>query len=145
MALTPASLVLDLPWLPATSIASPARARHCPTKQLSCNCTCSLADASAKHTSVASTKLVFSGPKTTYQQVPQMPRSTVAPWAATNMALDAAVVPCPGTKGAGNSGEPMVAKPLDAAWAQQRLEQTSSSLRAALQVAEKITAEEADR
>ncbi|KYO31146.1 caskin-2 isoform B [Alligator mississippiensis] len=102
------------------------------------------ADASAKHTSVASTKLVFSGPKTTYQQVPQMPRSTVAPWAATNMALDAAVVPCPGTKGAGNSGEPMVAKPLDAAWAQQRLEQTSSSLRAALQVAEKITAEEAD-
>ncbi|XP_019373763.1 PREDICTED: caskin-2 isoform X5 [Gavialis gangeticus] len=102
------------------------------------------ADASAKHTSVASTKLVFSGPKTIYQQVQQMPCSTVGPWAATNMALDAAVAPCPGTKGAGNSGEPIVAKPLDAAWAQQRLEQTSSSLRAALQVAEKITAEEAD-
>ncbi|XP_019398091.1 PREDICTED: caskin-2 isoform X2 [Crocodylus porosus] len=102
------------------------------------------ADASAKHTSVASTNLVFSGPKTIYQQVQQMPCSTVGPWAATNMALDAAVAPCPGTKGAGNSGDPIMAKPLDAAWAQQRLEQTSSSLRAALQVAEKITAEEAD-
>ncbi|NWH76976.1 CSKI2 protein, partial [Piaya cayana] len=35
-----------------------------------------------KHTSVASTKLVFSGPKTIYQQVLQPPRHTVAPWAA---------------------------------------------------------------
>ncbi|NWS73378.1 CSKI2 protein, partial [Crotophaga sulcirostris] len=39
-------------------------------------------DVPAKHTSVASTKLVFSGPKTIYQQVLQPSRHTVAPWAA---------------------------------------------------------------
>uniref|UniRef100_K7FX77 Caskin-2 n=1 Tax=Pelodiscus sinensis TaxID=13735 RepID=K7FX77_PELSI len=76
-------------------------------------------DASAKHTSVASTKLVFSGPKTIYQQVLQPSRNTVAPW-------------------------PLNDAP-DAALAQQRLEQTNSSLAAALQAAEKkITAEEAE-
>ncbi|NXJ74769.1 CSKI2 protein, partial [Trogon melanurus] len=39
-------------------------------------------DVPTKHTSVASTKLVFSGPKTIYQQVLQPSRHTVAPWAA---------------------------------------------------------------
>ncbi|NWH65718.1 CSKI2 protein, partial [Geococcyx californianus] len=39
-------------------------------------------DVPAKHTSVASTKLVFSGPKTIYQQVLQPSRHTVAPWTA---------------------------------------------------------------
>ncbi|NXG47336.1 CSKI2 protein, partial [Psilopogon haemacephalus] len=45
-------------------------------------------DVPAKHTSVASTKLVFSGPKTIYQQVLQPSRHTVAPWAATEMVPD---------------------------------------------------------
>ncbi|NXL59959.1 CSKI2 protein, partial [Chordeiles acutipennis] len=45
-------------------------------------------DVPAKHTSVASTKLVFSGPKTIYQQVLQPPRHTVAPWAAAEAVPD---------------------------------------------------------
>ncbi|NXI99710.1 CSKI2 protein, partial [Psophia crepitans] len=45
-------------------------------------------DIPAKHTSVASTKLVFSGPKTIYQQVLQPSRHTVAPWAATEAVPD---------------------------------------------------------
>ncbi|NWX24874.1 CSKI2 protein, partial [Aegotheles bennettii] len=45
-------------------------------------------DLPTKHTSVASTKLVFSGPKTIYQQVLQPPRHTVAPWAATEVVPD---------------------------------------------------------
>ncbi|NXY07240.1 CSKI2 protein, partial [Pteruthius melanotis] len=45
-------------------------------------------DVPAKHTSVASTKLVFSGPKTIYQQVLQPSRHTVAPWAATEVVPD---------------------------------------------------------
>ncbi|NXO07559.1 CSKI2 protein, partial [Oriolus oriolus] len=45
-------------------------------------------DVPAKHTSVASTKLVFSGPKTIYQQVLQPSRHTVAPWAATEAVPD---------------------------------------------------------
>ncbi|NXN12571.1 CSKI2 protein, partial [Indicator maculatus] len=45
-------------------------------------------DVPAKHTSVASTKLVFSGPKTIYQQVLQPSRHTVAPWAATELVPD---------------------------------------------------------
>ncbi|NWQ89737.1 CSKI2 protein, partial [Burhinus bistriatus] len=45
-------------------------------------------DIPAKHTSVASTKLVFSGPKTIYQQVLQPSRHTVAPWAATEAMPD---------------------------------------------------------
>uniref|UniRef100_A0A8D2QIK6 Caskin-2 n=1 Tax=Zonotrichia albicollis TaxID=44394 RepID=A0A8D2QIK6_ZONAL len=74
----------------------------------------SFADVPAKHTSVASTKLVFSGPKTIYQQVLQ---------------------PSP---------KPLAAAP-GATLAQQRLEQTNSSLAATLQAAEKkITVEEAE-
>ncbi|NXF77820.1 CSKI2 protein, partial [Sclerurus mexicanus] len=46
------------------------------------------ADVPTKHTSVASTKLVFSGPKTIYQQVLQPSRHTVAPWAATEAVPD---------------------------------------------------------
>ncbi|NXN43602.1 CSKI2 protein, partial [Rhinoptilus africanus] len=45
-------------------------------------------DVPAKHTSVASTQLVFSGPKTIYQQVLQPSRHTVAPWAATEAVPD---------------------------------------------------------
>ncbi|NXT00519.1 CSKI2 protein, partial [Jacana jacana] len=45
-------------------------------------------DVPAKHTSVASTKLVFSGPKTIYQQVLQPSRHTVAPWAGTEAVPD---------------------------------------------------------
>ncbi|NWU48502.1 CSKI2 protein, partial [Dromas ardeola] len=45
-------------------------------------------DVPAKHTSVASTKLVFSGPKTIYQQVLQPSRHTVAPWAPTEAVPD---------------------------------------------------------
>ncbi|NWZ31394.1 CSKI2 protein, partial [Asarcornis scutulata] len=45
-------------------------------------------DIPAKHTSVASTKLVFSGPKTIYQQVLQPSRHTVAPWAAPEAVPD---------------------------------------------------------
>ncbi|XP_032648816.1 caskin-2 isoform X3 [Chelonoidis abingdonii] len=114
-------------------------------------------DASAKHTSVASTKLVFSGPKTIYQQVLQPSRNTIAPWATAEMAPEVAgstAVACPskleiGNKTALSNGMPIFMKPLsatpDAALAQQRLEQTNSSLTAALQAAEKkITAEELD-
>ncbi|NWU91251.1 CSKI2 protein, partial [Upupa epops] len=45
-------------------------------------------DVPTKHTSVASTKLVFSGPKTIYQQVLQPSRHTVAPWAAAEAVPD---------------------------------------------------------
>ncbi|XP_067403650.1 caskin-2 isoform X2 [Emydura macquarii macquarii] len=112
-------------------------------------------DASAKHTSVASTKLVFSGPKTIYQQVLQPSRNTAAPWATAEMAPEVAgstAVACLskleiGNKAALSGGMPLSPKPFSAAppaaLAQQRLEQTNSSLAAALQAAEKkITAEE---
>ncbi|NXR33497.1 CSKI2 protein, partial [Zosterops hypoxanthus] len=56
------------------------------------------ADVPAKHTSVASTKLVFSGPKTIYQQVLQPSRHTVAPWAATEAVPDViGSLPSPGS------------------------------------------------
>ncbi|NXU29551.1 CSKI2 protein, partial [Thalassarche chlororhynchos] len=45
-------------------------------------------DVPAKHTSVASTKLVFSGPKTIYQQVLQPSCHTVVPWAAAEAVPD---------------------------------------------------------
>ncbi|NXU45207.1 CSKI2 protein, partial [Drymodes brunneopygia] len=55
-------------------------------------------DIPAKHTSVASTKLVFSGPKTIYQQVLQPSRQTVAPWAATKVVPDViGSLPSPGS------------------------------------------------
>ncbi|XP_048180004.1 caskin-2 isoform X1 [Corvus hawaiiensis] len=109
----------------------------------------SFADVPAKHTSVASTKLVFSGPKTIYQQVLQPSRHTVAPWAATEAVPDViGSLPTPGSLTL-ETGSKVSAKPLAAApgatLAQQRLEQTNSSLAATLQAAEKkITVEEAE-
>ncbi|XP_064323546.1 caskin-2 isoform X2 [Phalacrocorax carbo] len=106
-------------------------------------------DVPAKHTSVASTKLVFSGPKTIYQQVLQPSRHTVAPWAAAETVPDvigSLAGPSSLTLEAGSkvSSKPSAAAP-GAALAQQRLEQTNSTLAAALQAAEKkITAEEAE-
>ncbi|XP_041888460.1 caskin-2 isoform X5 [Corvus kubaryi] len=106
-------------------------------------------DVPAKHTSVASTKLVFSGPKTIYQQVLQPSRHTVAPWAATEVVPDViGSLPTPGSLTL-ETGSKVSAKPLAAApgatLAQQRLEQTNSSLAATLQAAEKkITVEEAE-
>ncbi|XP_068269238.1 caskin-2 isoform X2 [Nyctibius grandis] len=109
----------------------------------------SFADVPAKHTSVASTKLVFSGPKTIYQQVLQPSRHTVAPWAATEVVPDvigslAGPSPLALEGGSKVSVKPVAAAP-GAALAQQRLEQTNSTLAAALQAAKKkITAEEAE-
>ncbi|XP_065591582.1 caskin-2 isoform X1 [Cyrtonyx montezumae] len=102
----------------------------------------SLADIPAKHTSVASTKLVFSGPKTIYQQVLQPSHHTIAPWAATEAVPDvigSLAVPSPLTLEASSK---MFAKSLasapGAALVQQRLEHTMTSRPAA----EKITVEE---
>ncbi|XP_040437566.1 LOW QUALITY PROTEIN: caskin-2 [Falco naumanni] len=107
-------------------------------------------DVPTKHTSVASTKLVFSGPKTIYQQVLQPSRHTVAPWAATEAVPDVVgSLAAPGSlaleAGSKVSPKPLAAAP-GAALAQQRLEQTNCTLAAALQAAEKkiITAEEAE-
>ncbi|XP_009472447.1 PREDICTED: caskin-2 [Nipponia nippon] len=106
-------------------------------------------DVPAKHTSVASTKLVFSGPKTIYQQVLQPSHHTVAPWTAAEAVPDViGSLAGPGSltleAGSKVSAKPLAAAP-GAALAQQRLEQTNSTLAAALQVAEKkITVEEAE-
>ncbi|XP_032995195.1 caskin-2 isoform X2 [Lacerta agilis] len=110
-------------------------------------------DVPAMHTSIASTKLVFSGPKTIYQQVLQNSRNTVAPWAATEMVSEV-MGPYPmklglGSKPALSFGVPLAMRPLSASpdmiHAQQRLEQTNSSLASTLEAAEKkINAEEAD-
>lgn len=115
-----------------------------------CHKSPSLADVATKHTSVASTKLVFSGPKTIYQQVLQPSRHTVAPWAAAEAVPDVIGSPAgPGSltleAGGKVSAKPLAAAP-GSALAQQRLEQTNSTLAAALQAAEKkITVEEAER
>ncbi|NXX99129.1 CSKI2 protein, partial [Centropus bengalensis] len=98
------------------------------------------ADVPAKHTSVASTKLVFSGPKTIYQQVLPPSRHAAAPWAAP-AGPDVLGPPAP------EAGSKVPAKALAPApgpgLAQQRLEQSSSTLAAALQAAErKMTVEE---
>ncbi|XP_064007115.1 caskin-2 isoform X2 [Pogoniulus pusillus] len=100
-------------------------------------------DVPVKHTSVASTKLVFSGPKTIYQQVLQPSRHTVAPWAATEMVPDViGSLASPGSL-ALEVGSKVSVKPLAAAagttLAQQRLEQTNSTQATPLQVAEKKT------
>ncbi|XP_075296992.1 caskin-2 isoform X4 [Opisthocomus hoazin] len=106
-------------------------------------------DVPAKHTSVASTKLVFSGPKTIYQQVLQPSRHAVAPWSAAEAVPDAVGSPAgPGSLTL-EAGSKVLAKPLaaapGAALARQRLEQTNSTLAAALQAAErKVTAEAAE-
>ncbi|NXJ04849.1 CSKI2 protein, partial [Odontophorus gujanensis] len=100
-------------------------------------------DIPAKHTSVASTKLVFSGPKTIYQQVLQPSHHTIAPWAATEAVPDvigSLTVPSPLTLEASSK---MLAKPLTsapgAALVQQRTEHTNMTR---LPAAEKITVEE---
>uniref|UniRef100_A0A8B9UTT7 Caskin-2 n=1 Tax=Anas zonorhyncha TaxID=75864 RepID=A0A8B9UTT7_9AVES len=106
-------------------------------------------DVPTKHTSVASTKLVFSGPKTIYQQVLQPSRHTVAPWAAPEAVPDVVgslAAPSPLTLEASSkvSAKPLATAP-GSALAQQRLEHTNCSLAAALQAAEKkITAEEVE-
>nr|XP_038021442.1 caskin-2 isoform X4 [Anas platyrhynchos] len=106
-------------------------------------------DVPTKHTSVASTKLVFSGPKTIYQQVLQPSRHTVAPWAAPEAVPDVVgslAAPSPLTLEASSkvSAKPLATAP-GTALAQQRLEHTNCSLAAALQAAEKkITAEEVE-
>ncbi|XP_015735753.1 caskin-2 isoform X4 [Coturnix japonica] len=102
------------------------------------------ADIPAKHTSVASTKLVFSGPKTIYQQVLQPSRHTVAPWAATELMPDVSGSPAGPSPLTLEASGKVFAKPLPsapgAALVQQRLEHTSITT---LQEAEKkITAEE---
>ncbi|NWZ46671.1 CSKI2 protein, partial [Haliaeetus albicilla] len=72
-------------------------------------------DVPTKHTSVASTKLVFSGPKTIYQQVLQPSRHTVAPWAAAEAVPD--VIGSPAGPGSLmlEAGGKVSAKPLAAA------------------------------
>jgi len=121
--------------------------RTCAT---ACHESPSFADVPAKHTSVASTKLVFSGPKTIYQQVLQPSRHAVAPWSAAEAVPDAVGSPAgPGSLTL-EAGSKVLAKPLaaapGAALARQRLEQTNSTLAAALQAAErKVTAEAAER
>ncbi|XP_021270789.1 caskin-2 isoform X2 [Numida meleagris] len=101
-------------------------------------------DIPAKHTSVASTKLVFSGPKTIYQQVLQPSRHTVAPWAATEAVPDViGSLAGPSLLTLEARGK-VFAKPLAAApgtaQVEQRLEHTSITT---LQAAEKkMTVEE---
>ncbi|XP_060108041.1 caskin-2 isoform X2 [Heteronotia binoei] len=103
----------------------------------------------AKHTSIASTKLVFSGPKTIYQQVLQNSRNTVAPWAATEMVTGSYPVKLGlSSKQALNFGVPLLTRPLNASpdmtQVQQRVEETNSSLVSTPEAAEKKrSAEEA--
>ncbi|XP_068511258.1 caskin-2 isoform X5 [Anas acuta] len=129
--------------------ASPAGQEARGTRASACHEASSLADVPAKHTSVASTKLVFSGPKTIYQQVLQPSRHTVAPWAAPEAVPDVVgslAAPSPLTLEASSkvSAKPLATAP-GTALAQQRLEHTNCSLAAALQAAEKkITAEEVE-
>lgn len=94
---------------------------------------------------MASTKLVFSGPKTIYQQVLQPPRHTVAPWAAAE-AVPAGIgsLAGPGSLTLDVGSKVSTAAP-GAAPAQQRLEQTRSPLAAALPAAEKATVQEVAR
>ncbi|KAM6050755.1 caskin-2 isoform 2-T2 [Chlamydotis macqueenii] len=102
-------------------------------------------DVPAKHTSVASTKLVFSGPKTIYQQVLQPSRHTISPWAAVEVVPDViGSLPGPGplTLEAGSKilVKPSAAAPR-AARTHQELEQTNSTLATTLQ---KIAVEEVE-
>ncbi|XP_042721232.1 caskin-2 isoform X4 [Lagopus leucura] len=127
-------------WLDVAFPTSPVRG----TCATSCHEAFSLADIPAKHTSVASTKLVFSGPKTIYQQVLQPSRHTVAPWAANESVPDvigSLAGPSPLTLEASSKVfvKPLASAP-GAALVQQRLEHTSITT---LQAAEKkITVEE---
>ncbi|XP_034264557.1 caskin-2 isoform X3 [Pantherophis guttatus] len=110
-------------------------------------------DTTAMPTFIASTKLVFSGPKTVYQQV--LPNSHhTGPSRATHEMLSEVSSPYPmkpglSNKPAFNFGVPLSPRPSsmcpDVIQTQQRLEQTSSSLASTLEAAEKeIIAEEAD-
>ncbi|XP_065503974.1 caskin-2 isoform X2 [Caloenas nicobarica] len=134
----------EAPSCPARSVREVRK-----TCATACHESPSFTDVPAKHTSVASTKLVFSGPKTIYQQVLQPSRHTVAPWAAAEAVPDvigSLASPSSLTLETGSkaSAKPLAAAP-GAALAQQRLEQTNSTLAAALQAAEKkITVEEAE-
>lgn len=114
----------------------------------------SISDTTAMPTSIASTKLVFSGPKTIYQQV--LPNSHhIGPSRATHETVSEVSSPYlmkPGLshKPAFNFGVPLSPRPSsmcpDVIQTQQRLEQTSSSLASTLEAAEKeIIAEEADK
>ncbi|KAM3846610.1 caskin-2 isoform 1-T1 [Vipera latastei] len=110
-------------------------------------------DMTAMPTSIASTKLVFSGPKTIYQQV--LPNSHhTSPSRATPETVSEVSGPYPMKLGLSNKpslnfGVPLPPRPSsmcpDITQTQQRLEQTSSSLASTLEAAEKeILAEEAD-
>ncbi|XP_070596031.1 caskin-2 isoform X2 [Erythrolamprus reginae] len=110
-------------------------------------------DTTAMPTSIASTKLVFSGPKTIYQQV--LPNSHhTGPCRATPETLSEVSSPYPmkpslSNKPAFNFGVPLPPRPSstcpDVIPTQQRLEQTSSSLASTLEAAEKeIIPEKAD-
>ncbi|XP_039198871.1 caskin-2 isoform X4 [Crotalus tigris] len=110
-------------------------------------------DMTAMPTSIASTKLVFSGPKTIYQQV--LPNShRTSPSRATPETVSEVSGPYPMKLGLSNKpslnfGVPLPPRPSsmcpDIPQSQQRLEQTSSSLASTLEAAEKeILAEEAD-
>uniref|UniRef100_A0A8C9ETN8 Caskin-2 n=1 Tax=Pavo cristatus TaxID=9049 RepID=A0A8C9ETN8_PAVCR len=130
-------------WLHVAFPASPVRG----TCATACHEAFSLADIPAKHTSVASTKLVFSGPKTIYQQVLQPSHHTVAPWAATEAVPDvigSLAGPSPLTLEASSKVfvKPLASAP-GAALVQQQLEHTSITT---LQATEKkITVEEVQR
>ncbi|XP_063149188.1 caskin-2 isoform X2 [Candoia aspera] len=110
-------------------------------------------DMTAMPTSIASTKLVFSGPKTIFQQVLKNSHQTSPPRATTEM-MSEGTSPYPmklglSSKPAFSFGMPLPPRSSgmcpDVIQTQQRLEQTSSSLASTLEAAEKeIIAEEAD-
>ncbi|XP_013922382.1 PREDICTED: caskin-2 isoform X3 [Thamnophis sirtalis] len=113
----------------------------------------SVTDMTAMPTSIASTKLVFSGPKTIYQQVLPNSHHPGPSRAAHEMASGASspypIKPGLSNKPAFNFGVPHPPRPSSLCpgviQTQQRLEQTSSSLASTLEAAEKeIIAEEAE-
>ncbi|XP_032065319.1 caskin-2 isoform X3 [Thamnophis elegans] len=113
----------------------------------------SVTDMTAMPTSIASTKLVFSGPKTIYQQVLPNSHHPGPSRAAHEMASEASspypIKPGLSNKPAFNFGVPHPPRPSSLCpgviQTQQRLEQTSSSLASTLEAAKKeIIAEEAE-
>uniref|UniRef100_U3FZP2 Caskin-2 n=2 Tax=Micrurus TaxID=8634 RepID=U3FZP2_MICFL len=129
----------------------PHSERHGGSAQLRIPAT--VTDTTAMPTSIASTKLVFSGPKTIYQQVLANSHHT-GPSRATPEMVPEVSSPYPvklglSNKPAFNFGVPLPPRPPttcpDVIQTQQRLEQTSSSLTSTLEAAEKeIIVEEAD-
>ncbi|KAJ7316021.1 hypothetical protein JRQ81_002183 [Phrynocephalus forsythii] len=139
----PVSLKPTSPGLPAPQVERPGGLVQLRTPS-------AVTDTSAKH--IASTQLVFSGPKTIYQQVLQNSCNTVAPWAATERVTEGTgpypmklgLSSKPTSFGVPLSPRPSCASP-DVIQAQQRLEQTNSSLAFTLEAAErKISTEEPD-